>query len=648
MRRAVPIAGIVLAAAALWGGLGSPPFAVGLLIWLAALWLPGAALPFPASVPSRGLDALWVPLATGPVCFGILVALGLWAGLPLGVSAMAAVLLGAAGLLVRAWRWSPPGARTAEGEASSSRLPLAIGCLVLLVAVLPPLVHAPLRWRDDAYLHLPIIERILAGSFPPENPFLAGTPLPYFWFEHVALAGVSRLSHLPLDLLFPLLSAQGLAVLLLALDRSGRRLGLSPLGRAAMLALIGAGFTPWGWMHLLYLRFTRPDVNWALFRAAGSSALFPVLNPFDPRLVASLTKVAISNALPMSLGLAAVALVPPRESGTRGWALRGIAAAGCLLFHVATGILLFAGLGLRWLLARVRVRPETADLARPAALVSFLVAGAATIPYLLLVLGARRGSGDVHLGWQGARGLGLEAALIGLLLLAIPALWAWRARFLPGLWLAAGIPALGLPFVAHLVDGNEYKAVFFLLPILALPAGAGLARLARGKIAAAALLLLPFLPTPYLAMRAYVEETPPGTLTSEERRLAREAAADLPPEAVLWKPQVGTGYYVLTTPLDHALFLSDPYALRILGQWEGEEARWRRASLELVRQGRFLDAVGSAQARMAPRPLYVVLTPTDLEAFPGLVGALRQAGSRVVTSNEVVAVLTVPALRPKP
>ena len=38
------------------------------------------------------------------------------------------------------------------------------------------------------------VQRVLAGTFPPENAFLAGAPFAYFWFYHVVLAGAARLT----------------------------------------------------------------------------------------------------------------------------------------------------------------------------------------------------------------------------------------------------------------------------------------------------------------------------------------------------------------------------------------------------------------------------------------------------------------------
>ncbi|MFB3905258.1 MAG: DUF2298 domain-containing protein [Acidobacteriota bacterium] len=47
------------------------------------------------------------------------------------------------------------------------------------------------------YLHAAVTERFLAPnstSVPPENPFYAGQPLPYYWFFHFLAAQVSRLT----------------------------------------------------------------------------------------------------------------------------------------------------------------------------------------------------------------------------------------------------------------------------------------------------------------------------------------------------------------------------------------------------------------------------------------------------------------------
>jgi len=45
------------------------------------------------------------------------------------------------------------------------------------------------------YLHAAVVERFLTSNYsvPPENPFFAGEPLPYYWFFHFLAAQVSRL-----------------------------------------------------------------------------------------------------------------------------------------------------------------------------------------------------------------------------------------------------------------------------------------------------------------------------------------------------------------------------------------------------------------------------------------------------------------------
>ena len=261
-------------------------------------------------------------------------------------------------------------------------------------------------------------------------------------------------------------------------------------------------------------------------------------------------------------------------------------------------------------------------------LVPLVAAFAVALPYLLAVLGPRSGSAATP-GWQGARALELHLSMVGMWAFTLVAMrrW-WRVPESRG-WLITGLPALSLPFVVHLVGGNEYKGLFFLLVVLSPVAGAGLARLVRDRTALGLALLLPFIPTPYLAAKAYVQETPPGILTPGDRLEVVAAGASLPADAVLWRPTPGTGYSAYGVALGRPFYLSDPYALQVMGQWTGEEARWRRGSLNLVATAaQTPHAVGAAQERLGQRPVFPMVTLADARRYPHLGPALARLGYR--------------------
>jgi hypothetical protein len=653
MRGFLAAGALLSAAACLWGAAATPVPALVPLVWAGAFWLPGAWLALPGrGGGAPGREALWMPLAFGPVLFGAGVCAGRMAGLSVAASASVVVCLGAAALLLRLARMpSGPGeTRSATGTPPrwARFLPLAAGVAVFALGVIPPVTHAPLRFWGDALLHLPVMQRVLDGGFPPENPFLAGMPVGYFWFYHVTLAPVARLSTLPPDWIPVLFSAQALVVLLWALNRAGRELDLSAPARAAALLLIGVGLSPWGWMHLLAVRMGHPEMNWALVKAYGVSGLLPILNPVDPRLAASLTKVAVSNALPMSLALAVLAAAAPRPGAWAGLR-RTVLVAGCLGFHLATGLLLAAGLGVRWAAERFLpapgpdAQPGPALPARggvPSHLVPLAAALLAALPYLLLVLRARGGS-PLAVGWHGGHALMLHLALAGMWLLCVPVLVPWLRDPRRRGWLAVGLPALVLPFTAHLVDGNEYKGIFFLLVLLAPAAGAGLVRAARGKAWLAGLILLAFLPTPLLVARSLESEIPKDHLQPAERRALREIGTALPPDAVIWTPDPGSGYSPWTLPLDRPAYVSDPYALRIMGQWQSDEVRWRRGSLALAGTPETLPrALAAARARVGGRPLAVLIPPALASRYPWLAAALPGLGYRLEARHPLLALYT--------
>jgi len=616
------------AAAVLAAGLGSIPAALAPLVWLGCFWVPGLALSDSRRLRSGGLtqhlDALWIPLATGPVLFGLLVCAGCFAGLDASTAAVFPALLGAgaaAALLTR-------GGDTATAEPLSLRpfvVLLGLGLLILLVGSLPSLTRESLRIDGDARLHLPLMQRVQAGGVPPENPFLAGEPAAYFWFYHATLGAAAELLPLPRDRVPAWFNAQALALILLATNLAGRRMGLSPLARGLSLVLVAFGLSAFGFARLLQFRMSHPELSWPRIRAEGTLAVFPLLSFGEPRLAAFLTKIAVTNALPMSLALGSLALIPARSS--RDHAVRFVAGLGAGLFHLAAGGLFLAGMLAASLLRMAeRRRGDGGSPAVAAGLAALALA--ALVPYAIGVLEHRAPGTGLALGWTGGRALDLHLSLAGIWILTLPVLMTWlrgpdhRARLL------AGSAALGVTLFARLIDGNEYKGIFVLLIVLAPVAAAGLERLVRGRVVLAAIVLLPFLPGTFLTTRTSLEETPPSFLAMDTRRELTQAQNRMPEDAVIWRiTSGGTGYFPYTLHLGRTSYLSDPYALRIMGQWTSPTARRRASELAHAAQGQAGIAIASAARDVAPRPLFVLVTEYDRAGQPTLVPLLEAGGA---------------------
>jgi hypothetical protein len=596
-------------------------------------------------------ERLWLPLASGPVLFGLLVSAGRLAGLSLAGAAWTAVAAGAllAVAPVRTGRGAGEGSDPMPGGSRPPAPVIAALLFVLLLGALPPLLFPAVRFRADAQLHLPVLERVLAGSFPPENPFLAGEPLAYFWFYHVVLGGVVALTALPADLALSLFNVQALLVLLFAVDAAARRLGMTPGGRALAILLCGVGLSPQGAPRLL-VSLRDHDRGWEWVMEHGVRAVLPLLSPEDPRLAAFLSKIAVSNAFPMSLALMVTAALlslarirshpdegpPVRTGAVRLQAV--LVTAGAILFHPITGGLAVLGLGVGSLFAaRRQGRWSTlADLA------TLAIAAGLSLPFALAALSGRTGGSALEITFRPGKALALHAALAGVWLLALAAARRWLGKGSRPIWLAMALPGFLLPWLARMVDGNEYKGLFVLLPFLALPAAEGVLLLARRSRGLAVVVVALFLPTALLAAGSYALESLPPHLVPERRRALADLSGRIEGDPVLWSIDTESPYSPWSIPLRRPFYLSDRYALSIMGQWEGPAGSERQSALAGARGGHVAEALAASRRQLGGRGLVAVVSASDVSRFPFLVPELSRLGAREIGRSGDVALYEVP------
>lgn len=203
------------------------------LVALGLGFLPVAERIFPASFPDRGRP-LARPLAL--VAFTYLSWLLTSAGLPhrLSLGATGLALVGAAAI---AWRRRPPldwRAAWLRDEA------VFLGALSLFAALraLQPDIFGAEKYMDFAFFNT----LVRAEHFPPEDPWMSGVEINYYYFGYLLFANVARLTRVPPAVAYNLSLATVGAMLVAGATSIGRRLSGREWGgalAALAVALIG-------------------------------------------------------------------------------------------------------------------------------------------------------------------------------------------------------------------------------------------------------------------------------------------------------------------------------------------------------------------------------------------------------------------------
>lgn len=406
-----------------------------------------------------------------------------------------------------------PLALLALGRRASARSPGRGGLVALALALAFGALVAFLTLRGNAprvsyhgLLHAGIglaVDR----AVPPENPWMAGTELAYYWVWHGAGALVSRALGVAPTVAFALLNVQAAWTLVLALW-----IALAPLCRDALRELAGVVLAVFGLGALGGLTWLAAGAPYAAPATAlelldAMRALVPggAEPAHDPRLAFGVSKLFNASSHGVALALAAGGLAAAAHAlrhGRRPWPLL------CGLLHGAA-------------LAANPVLGGVATLATALAAYFFgrgaraswgtiaaLVLGA--IPGAWLTLAAGTGASLVELDLElarVARGLAPLALLLpGAALAFVPRLAGQpdahahadvdadaggERRALLGLLGMHALVPLALYLFVHLPVENEYKLVRWAAVPLGLLAGAGLvgALRAHGAWRAVALVL---------------------------------------------------------------------------------------------------------------------------------------------------------------
>jgi hypothetical protein len=403
-------------------------------------------------------------------------------------------------------------------------LPLALG---LALAALVLLVHreSP-RTLVSAHglLHAAIAERYRTGigaSFPPENPYFAGEPLPYYWAFQWTGAKLSLLLGIDPLHAFELLVLLGLLALVFACAELGRSLfgsvwaGLGiawlaladalPQGALVLLARLPSWGMPaddggylWGIVHPV----TR------MMRVTDEFSMYGPLFPFFEN----------STARPLGLALLAVLLLAARSFLVRPTPVRGAILAVCAALLGCASSLLALAAGSAFAACLLLVSRRAALLAAGA----IVLGVAASLPTWRHLVGtvplafhdlpdvARQLGRMTESGWLIA-----ALACFGLRGTHGQARPFLQACACAALLLAAGCAVLALPV------GNEDNLFHGALVLLAVPAAALVFATPRKAWIAAA-----FLPTLCVQVGATFGR-PPVDLAFEGGRIVR-ADADGP------------------------------------------------------------------------------------------------------------------------
>jgi hypothetical protein len=426
-------------------------------------------------------------------------------------------------------------------------LTVCAGLFVWLFAGNPRLLGS---WHG--FLHSGIATSF-ARTFPPENPFFAGEPLPYYWFYHLTGYWLSQLLRLNLLLTFQVLSWLSLAILVTVAGTIGRRCFRSALAGVGIAYLALCGLNPLGPVIALAKNVTRGEALVEHWNAPVETAF--VSNAQADRMMTQPLLGAMYLGSDWRQGMDLVWFF---DIGSRAPALAGLMLLLYLMLKPTptwNGVAAILGL--------------SAVVTALNPLIGLSVAGAMGLSSILrrqgtmFLLSAACGLGAVlasptyyqmFFRVSGGSGVSLRYAIgpvivvVNFVALAVLAVWGARKAANSSLTVIAlaGAVLLAMLCFVHLPEGNEHNLGNAAQCLLAVPAGALLAYVSKPR---AALVFAMFAPVTAATLFAYANR-PAMPIAFGASRIARAPADDL---------QRFYDWVQRETPRE-SVFISDPAA----------------------------------------------------------------------------------------
>ena len=407
---------------------------------------------------------------------------------------------------------SAPSAPVASREARRPVWPFVLAALLAAAH----LASAALAWRSDGAFHAGVVHA-LARGVSPEDPFLAGLPLRYFWGWHGWAACVlATVPQIPATLLLASSSVLAFAAALVGVSSLAASLGAEARARGWAIVLLLVGAAPFAWLTLAghaLVGETRGLAELEPVLAHGGDLALRALDPgfLHPSLVLPLDKFVVVT--PFAWGLAGAFMLVRvltdalAQANVRAGSAVALTSAAIVFLHPAAGLLLVvaSAVALLALAAAGRVTWRAAGVA----LVTCALGALAALPYLAHLAPAGGGGATALRFGLDARGA-LSVVWGGLVLLPLAWLALRRADSTPGALVGGQLAVLLVPALILRAGGdNQSKALNLAFALAAAPAAIALAAWTTTRarrIAALGLAILAWAPALAAMLFAYAHE----------------------------------------------------------------------------------------------------------------------------------------------